>query len=207
MSLDVRLEPSPGRRVSLQGARYGWGLGIGERPPGTWNFTASPGQPESRPISVTPQRERSMTPVSRVFVSGPVSVTLDSRWQPALRRSRVACQVACDIRREHGHVPGKDRRLRRACPCLDRGRPFVGRDERLPASTCDPRDLMYPAAVRIVRLHSPGACGRRHDTKKGNRPSFSDAAAPQVAEALYERCVARLGRDPPRRRVNPRSSI
>jgi D-Tyr-tRNAtyr deacylase len=30
------------------------------------------------------------------------------------------------------------------------------------------------------------------DTAKGNRPSFSDAARPEVAEPLYERFCARL---------------
>jgi len=31
------------------------------------------------------------------------------------------------------------------------------------------------------------------DTRKGNRPSFTDAAEPEVAEALYERFCVRLG--------------
>jgi D-tyrosyl-tRNA(Tyr) deacylase len=31
------------------------------------------------------------------------------------------------------------------------------------------------------------------DTRKGNRPSFVDAAAPEVAEPLYERFCERLG--------------
>jgi D-tyrosyl-tRNA(Tyr) deacylase len=31
------------------------------------------------------------------------------------------------------------------------------------------------------------------DTRRGNRPGFSDAAAPEVAEALYERFAERLG--------------
>ncbi len=32
------------------------------------------------------------------------------------------------------------------------------------------------------------------DTRKGNRPSFSDAASPEVAEALYERFCRELER-------------
>ena len=31
------------------------------------------------------------------------------------------------------------------------------------------------------------------DTRKGNRPSFGDAAPPELAEPLYERFCARLG--------------
>lgn len=31
------------------------------------------------------------------------------------------------------------------------------------------------------------------DTRRGNRPSFTDAARPEAAEALYERVRARLG--------------
>jgi D-tyrosyl-tRNA(Tyr) deacylase len=31
------------------------------------------------------------------------------------------------------------------------------------------------------------------DTRRGNRPGFGDAAAPDVAEALYERFAERLG--------------
>jgi D-tyrosyl-tRNA(Tyr) deacylase len=41
-------------------------------------------------------------------------------------------------------------------------------------------------------LHSPVAVGRQEDTRKGNRPSFTDAADPEVAAPLYERFCGAL---------------
>jgi D-Tyr-tRNA(Tyr) deacylase len=41
-------------------------------------------------------------------------------------------------------------------------------------------------------LHSPVHVGRSADTSKGNRPSFSHAARPEVAAALYQRFVEEL---------------
>jgi len=45
---------------------------------------------------------------------------------------------------------------------------------------------------RTRLLHSPVAFGRQDDTRKGNRPSFTDAARPEEAEPLYERFCAAL---------------
>jgi D-aminoacyl-tRNA deacylase len=45
---------------------------------------------------------------------------------------------------------------------------------------------------RTPLLHSPVPFGRREDTGKGNRPSFTAAAAPEVADPLYERFCAAL---------------
>ena len=41
-------------------------------------------------------------------------------------------------------------------------------------------------------LHLPVHFGQQEDTRKGNRPSFTDAAEPGVAEPLYERFCAEL---------------
>ena len=43
-----------------------------------------------------------------------------------------------------------------------------------------------------MRLHSPVHPGQIVDTRKGNRPSFTDAARPEAAEPLYERFCAAL---------------
>jgi D-tyrosyl-tRNA(Tyr) deacylase len=40
---------------------------------------------------------------------------------------------------------------------------------------------------RTWLLHSPVHFGRREETRKGNRPSFTGAAPPAHAEPLYER--------------------
>lgn len=56
---------------------------------------------------------------------------------------------------------------------------------------------MYPSAVFIVcRLpNDPVHFGRIDDTRTGNRPSFTDAAPPEVAKQLHETFCAALERE------------
>ena len=45
---------------------------------------------------------------------------------------------------------------------------------------------------RTRLLHSPVHLGQREDTRKGNRPSFADAARGEDAEPVYEHFCAVL---------------
>ena len=45
---------------------------------------------------------------------------------------------------------------------------------------------------RTPLLHSPVHFGRQDDTRKGNRPSFTAAAEPRLAEPLFERLCSAL---------------
>jgi D-tyrosyl-tRNA(Tyr) deacylase len=51
---------------------------------------------------------------------------------------------------------------------------------------------MYPSAVRMAPPKYPVHCGRKEDTTKGNRPSFTDAAQPELAESVYAAFCAAL---------------
>jgi len=45
----------------------------------------------------------------------------------------------------------------------------------------------------LLSPYLPVHVGRQDDTRRGNRPSFSDAAAPERAETLYDQFTTDLG--------------
>jgi hypothetical protein len=85
--------------------------------------------------------------------------------------------------------PPRHRRRRRRCRCGTDG----GQDRPLCASSRTPggkfaRSLLeVDGAALVVSQFTLLA-----DTRKGNRPSFTDAARPEYAEPLYERFCADL---------------
>jgi D-tyrosyl-tRNA(Tyr) deacylase len=46
--------------------------------------------------------------------------------------------------------------------------------------------------MSCVAPHLPVHVGQQEDTAKGNRPSFTEAAPPDLAEPVYERFCAEL---------------
>ena len=44
-----------------------------------------------------------------------------------------------------------------------------------------------------IALHLPVHVGQREDTRRRNRPSFSDAARPEQAEPFYESALEEAG--------------
>jgi D-aminoacyl-tRNA deacylase len=47
--------------------------------------------------------------------------------------------------------------------------------------------VAWNRSLSSLPLHLPVHFGRREDTRRGNRPSFTEAAPPELAEPLYDR--------------------
>lgn len=52
--------------------------------------------------------------------------------------------------------------------------------------------LLLDQSPRFFVISAPVHFGQNEDTRKGNRPSFTEAARPELAEALYERFCGAL---------------